>query len=90
MTDCPDAPVSLIAGVPEERRPGRRHEHLERWTGGGGGAHLKAQPMFHGAAVVVNAVLVQLPSSCGEVRTRGRARRRPPPGGRRVDHRRRW
>ena len=40
------------------------------WNDGpeaGAGAHRNAQPIFHGAAVVVNGVLVQLPWSCGEI-----------------------
>jgi hypothetical protein len=63
VTDWPDGPVSLIAGVPLGGDPAGV---MNTWNDGpaaGAGAHLNAQPMLHGAAVVVNEVLVQLPWS---------------------------
>jgi hypothetical protein len=69
VTDCPDAPVSLIAGVPVGDDPAGT---TKTWNDGpvaGAGAHSKAQPIFHGATVVVNEVLVQFPWSCGESRS---------------------
>jgi hypothetical protein len=71
VTDCPDGPVSLIAGVPLGGDPAGVTDTWNEGPAAGAGAHLNAQPMFHGAAVVVKAGLVQLPWSCGEVmRTR--------------------
>ncbi|HXN61697.1 MAG TPA: hypothetical protein VN886_14730 [Acidimicrobiales bacterium] len=61
VTDCPDAPLSLIAGVPDGDDPA---EVTNTWNDGpdtGAGEQLKAQPMFQPAAVVVKAGLVQLP-----------------------------
>lgn len=72
VTDCPDAPVSLIAGVPGEDEPAGVTETWNEGPAAGAGEHLNAQPMFHDAAVVVKAGLVQLPWSCGDV-TRTRA-----------------
>jgi len=68
VTDCPDAPVSLIAGVPEAAEPAGVTNTWNDGPAAGAGAHWKAQPIFHGAAVVVNDVLVQLPLSCGDSR----------------------
>jgi len=68
VTDCPDAPVSLIAGVPDAGDPAFVTSTWNDGPAAGAGAHLNAQPMFHEAAVIVNGVLVQLPWSCGEVR----------------------
>jgi hypothetical protein len=61
VTDCPEAPVSLIAGVPEGADPADVTNTCKDGPEAGAGTQLNAQPMFHGAAVVVNAVLVQLP-----------------------------
>ena len=68
MTDCPDDPVWLIAGVPEGADPAGVTDTWNDGPEAGAGAQLKAQPMFHGAAVVVNDPLVQLPCCCGESR----------------------
>jgi len=68
VTDCPDVPVSLIAGVPEAAEPAGVTNTWNDGPAAGAGAHWKAQPIFHGAAVVVNDVLVQLPLSCGDSR----------------------
>jgi len=68
VTDCPDGPLSLTAGVPVGDDPAGVTNTWNEGPVAGAGAHLNAQPMFHGAAVVVNDVLVQLPWSCGEVR----------------------
>ena len=71
VTDCPDGPVWLIAGVPVGDDP---TGVTNTWNDGppaGAGAHRNAQPMFQPAAVVVNVGLVQLPWSCvGPIRTR--------------------
>jgi hypothetical protein len=61
VTDCPVAPVSLIAGVPEAEDPTGVTETWNEGPEAGAGAQLKAQPMFHPGTVVVNAGLVQLP-----------------------------
>jgi hypothetical protein len=66
VTDCPDAPVSLIAGVPEAAEPAGTANTWNDGPAAGAGAHAKAHPMFQGAAVVVNDVLVQLPFCCGD------------------------
>jgi hypothetical protein len=71
VTDCLDAPVSLMAAVPVGD-PDDGDGVTNTWNEGpeaGAGAQLKAQPMFHGAVVVVNAVLVQFPFCCGERRS---------------------
>jgi hypothetical protein len=71
VTDCPEAPVWLIAGVPVADDP---TGVTDTWNDGppaGAGVQLNAQPMFQLAAVVVNAGLVQLPFICvGPNRTR--------------------
>jgi hypothetical protein len=71
VTDCPDGPVSLIAGVPLGDDPA---DVTNTWNEGppaGAGTHLNAQPIFQPAAVVVNVGLVQLPCICvGPMRTR--------------------
>jgi hypothetical protein len=71
VTDCPEAPVRLIAGVPVGDDP---TGVTDTWNDGppaGAGVQLNAQPMFQLAAVVVNAGLVQLPCICvGPNRTR--------------------
>ena len=69
VTDCPDAPVSLIAGAPDGAEPAGVTNTWNEAPETGAGAHLNAQPMFHGAAVVVNGVLVQFPCCCGEMRS---------------------
>lgn len=61
VTDCPDGPVSLIAGVPVEDDPAGVTNTWKEGPAAGAGAHLNAQPMFQPATVVVNAGLVQLP-----------------------------
>ena len=64
VTDCPDAPVSLTAGVPPREAP---VGVTNTWNDGpeaGAGAQLNAHPMFQPATVVVNAGLVQLPCIC--------------------------
>ena len=71
VTDCPDGPVWVIAGVlPGEDPTG----DTKTWNDGppaGAGTHLNAQPMFQPAAVVVKVGLVQLPCICvGPIRTR--------------------
>ncbi len=68
VTDCPDGPVSLMAGVPVGADPAGPTNTWNDGPAAGAGEHLKAQPIFHEAAVVVNAVLVQLPCCCGERR----------------------
>jgi hypothetical protein len=68
VTDCPDAPVSLMTGVPEAADPAGTANTWNDGPAAGAGAHWKAQPMFHGATVVVNDVLVQLPFCCGDSR----------------------
>jgi hypothetical protein len=63
-TDCPDAPVSLIAGLPAGDDP---TGDTDTWNDGpeaGAGVQLNAQPIFQLAAVVVNAGLVQFPCIC--------------------------
>ena len=71
VTDCPDGPVSLTAGVPVGDDPTGVTNTWNDDPAAGAGAHLKAQPMFQPAAVVVNAGLFQLPWSCvGPMRTR--------------------
>ena len=67
VTDRPVAPVSLMAGVPVGDPPAGTTNTWNDGPAAGAGAHAKAQPMFHGAAVVVNDVLVQLPLSWGDV-----------------------
>jgi len=57
-----------MAGVPEAGDPAFVTNTWNDGPAAGAGAHRKAQPMFHEAAVIVNGVLVQLPWSCGEVR----------------------
>lgn len=64
VTDCPDAPVWLIAGVPVADDPTGITVNWKDGPEAGAGAQLKAQPMFQPAAVVVNAGLVQLPDIC--------------------------
>jgi hypothetical protein len=68
VTDCPDDPVWLIAGVPEGADPAGVTNTWNDGPAAGAGAQSKAQPIFQGAAVVVNVVLVQLPFCCGESR----------------------
>ena len=68
VTDCPDGPISLIAGVPVGGDPAGVTNTWNDGPAAGAGAHLNAQPIFHEAAVVVNDVLVQLPWSWGDVR----------------------
>jgi hypothetical protein len=71
VTDCPDGPVSLIAGVPLGDEPAGVTNTWNDGPPAGAGTHLNAQPMFQPAAVVVNVGLVQLPWSCvGPNRTR--------------------
>lgn len=72
VTDCPDGPVSLIAGVPVgDDDPAGVTKTWKDVPAAGAGLQLNAQPMFHPATVVVNAGLVQLPWSCvGPMRTR--------------------
>jgi len=72
VTDCPDGPVSLIAGVPVGADdPAGVTNTWNEGPEAGAGAQRKAQPTFHPATVVVNDGLVQLPCICGEVsRTR--------------------
>jgi hypothetical protein len=71
VTDCPDAPVSLMAAVPvgDADDPDGVTNTWNEGPPAGAGAQLKAQPMFQGAAVVVNAVLVQFPFCWGESRS---------------------
>src|SRR5580698_8441551 len=71
VTDCPDAPVSLIAAVPvgDADDPAGVTNTWNEGPAAGAGAQLNAQPMFHGATVVVNAVLVQFPFCWGESRS---------------------
>lgn len=64
VTDCPVAPVSLIAGDPEADDPTGVTEIWKEGPEAGAGAQLKAQPMFHPGTVVVNAGLVQFPCIC--------------------------
>ncbi len=64
VTDCPDGPVSPIAGVPVGDFP---FGVTNTWNDGpdaGAGVQLYAQPMFQPAAVVVKVGLVQLPCIC--------------------------
>jgi hypothetical protein len=61
VTDCPDAPVSLSAGVPVGDDPTGVTDTWNDGPAAGAGAQLNAQPMFQLATVVVNAGLVQLP-----------------------------
>jgi len=71
VTDCPDAPVSLMAAVPVGAADDPAGVTYT-WNEGppaGAGAQLNAQPMFHGATVVVKAVLVQFPFCWGESRS---------------------
>ncbi len=71
VTDCPDAPVSLIAGVPVGDDPAAVTNTWNDGPEAGAGEHLNAQPMFQPAAVVVNVGLVQLPCIwVGPTRTR--------------------
>ena len=71
VTDCPEAPVWLIAGVPVGDDPSGVTDTSNDGPPAGAGVQLKAQPMFQLAAVVVNAGLVQLPCICvGPNRTR--------------------
>lgn len=58
-----------MAGVPDGDPPAGTTKTWNDGPAAGAGAQEKAQPIFHGAAVVVNDVLVQLPLSCGEVRS---------------------
>ena len=64
VTDCPDAPVSLIAGVPAADDPAGVTDTWKEGPEAGAGAQLKAQPMFQPAAVVVKEGLVQFPDIC--------------------------
>lgn len=64
VTDCPVAPVSLIAGDPAADDPTGVTETWKLGPEAGAGAQLKAQPMFHPGTVVVNAGLVQFPCIC--------------------------
>jgi hypothetical protein len=68
VTDCPDGPVSLMAGVPEACDPAGVTNTWRDGPAAGAGEHRKAQPRLQEAAVVVNGVLVQLPVCCGESR----------------------
>jgi hypothetical protein len=61
VTDCPDAPVSLMAAVPVGDEPAGTTNTWKAGPAAGAGAQRYAQPMFHPAAVVVKAGLVQLP-----------------------------
>ena len=71
VTDWPDGPVSLMAGVPLGDDPAGVTKTLNDGPPAGAGTHLKAHPMFQPAAVVVNVGLVQLPCICvGPIRTR--------------------
>jgi len=71
VTDCPDGPVSLIAGVPVGADPAGVTNTWNDGPEAGAGVHRNAQPMFQPATVVVNVGLVQLPWSCvGPMRTR--------------------
>jgi hypothetical protein len=71
VTDCPVAPVSLIAGVPPGDDPVGVTNTWNDAPAAGAGTHLNAQPMFQPATVVVNTGLVQFPWSCvGPIRTR--------------------
>ena len=63
VTDCPDDPVSLIAGVPVGDDPAGVTNTWNDGPEADAGAHLNAQPMFQPAAVVVKVGLVQLPCS---------------------------
>jgi hypothetical protein len=71
VTDCPDAPVSLMAAVPvgDADDPDGVTYTWNEGPAAGAGAQLNAQPMFHGATVVVNTVLVQFPLCWGESRS---------------------
>lgn len=64
VTDCPEAPVSLIAGDPEAVFPAGATDTWKEGPEAGAGAQLNAQPMFHPATVVVKEGLVQLPDIC--------------------------
>lgn len=61
VTDWPDGPVSLMAGVPEGEPPTGVTKTSNDGPEAGAGVHLKAQPTFQPDVVVVNAGLVQLP-----------------------------
>jgi hypothetical protein len=71
VTDCPDAPVSLMAAVPvgDADDPAGVTYTSKEGPAAGAGAQLNAQPMLHGATVVVKAVLVQFPFCWGESRS---------------------
>jgi hypothetical protein len=57
----PDAPVSVMAGVPLAVAPTGVTKICSDGPLAGAGLQAYAQPMIHPAAVVVNGVLVQLP-----------------------------
>jgi len=59
--DCPEAPVSVTAGVADGLPPAGPTNTWNEGPETGAGVHSNAQPMFHGAAVVVNEGLVQSP-----------------------------
>jgi len=61
VTDCPDGPVPVIAGVPLGEDPAGVTNIWNEGPEAGTGAHLNAQPTFQPAAVVVKVGLVQLP-----------------------------
>ena len=72
VTDCPDAPVWLMAGVAAGVDPAGVTNTWNDGPPAGAGVQLNAQPMFQPAAVVVNVGLVQFPCIwVGPKRTRG-------------------
>ena len=71
VTDCPEGPDSLTAGVPDGVPPTGVTKTANDGPEAGAGVQRNAQPMFHPAAVVVNAGLVQFPVFCvGPMSTR--------------------
>lgn len=74
VTDCPDGPVSLIAGVPVGDEPTGVTNTWNEGPDAGAGVHWNAQPMFQLGAVIVKAGLVQFPVICvGPTSTRAGA-----------------
>jgi hypothetical protein len=61
VTDCPEAPLSLTAGVLPGEPPAGTTKTWNAAPAVGAGVHRKAQPIFHWPLPTVNGVLVQAP-----------------------------
>lgn len=61
VTDWPESPASLTAGVAPGAPPAGTTNTWKTAPAVGGGVQRNAQPMFHLPLAIVNGVLVQLP-----------------------------